>query len=62
MVLEGDQIMLTVNQAVVEFGAAFSTCPIRTGTVSYGVCGKRYTKPEATDVKPSVASTAGILK
>ena len=62
MVLEGDQTMLTVNQAVVEFGAAFGTCPIRTGTVSYGVRGKRCTKPEATDVTPSVALTAGVLK
>jgi hypothetical protein len=62
MVLEGDQTVLTVILGVVEFGTAFGTRPIRTGTVSYGVRGKRYAKPEATDVKPSVAWTAGMLQ
>jgi len=49
-VLEDGQTILTVIQGVVEFGTAFGTCPIRTGTISYGVRGKRYTKPEATDI------------
>ena len=44
------QSVLTVIQGVVEFGTAFGTCPIRTATVSYGVRGKRCTKPEPTDV------------
>jgi ferric-dicitrate binding protein FerR (iron transport regulator) len=61
-VLEDGQTILTVIQGVVEFGTAFGTCPIRTGTISYGVRGKRCTKPEATDIKPSVAWTDAILK
>lgn len=46
---------LTVIQGVVEFGTAFGTCPIRTSTVSYGVRGKRCTRPEPVD-------TAGVLR
>jgi hypothetical protein len=61
-VLEDGQTILTVIQGVVEFGTAFGTCPIRTGTISCGVCGKRCTKPEATDITPSVAWTEAILK
>jgi hypothetical protein len=61
-VLEDGQTILMAIQGVVEFGTAFGTCPICTGTVSYGVRGKRCAKPEATDVKPSVAWTAGMLK
>jgi ferric-dicitrate binding protein FerR (iron transport regulator) len=61
-VLDDGQTILTVIQGVVEFGTPFGTCPIRASTVSYGVRGKRCTKPEPTDVKPSVAWTAGILK
>jgi ferric-dicitrate binding protein FerR (iron transport regulator) len=45
------QSVLTVIQGTVEFGTAFGTCPIRTNTVSYGVRGKRCTRPEPTDVK-----------
>jgi ferric-dicitrate binding protein FerR (iron transport regulator) len=61
-VLEDGQTILTVIHGVVEFGTAFGTCPIRTGTVSYGVRGKRCTKPEPTDVKPNVAWTGAIVK
>jgi ferric-dicitrate binding protein FerR (iron transport regulator) len=61
-VLEDGQTILTVIQGIVEFGTAFGTCPIRTATISYGVRGKRCTKPEPTDVKPTVAWTEGILK
>jgi ferric-dicitrate binding protein FerR (iron transport regulator) len=61
-VLDDGQTILTVVQGVVEFGTAFGTCPIRPSTVSYGVRGKRCTKPEPTDVKPTVAWTAGIVK
>jgi ferric-dicitrate binding protein FerR (iron transport regulator) len=46
------QTVLTVIQGIVEFGTAFGTCPIRTSTVSYGVRGKRCTRPEAVDVTP----------
>jgi hypothetical protein len=46
----------------VEFGTPFGTCPIRTSTVSYGVRGKRCTKPAPTDVKPAIAWTEALLK
>jgi len=45
------QSVLTVIQGAVEFETAFGTCPIRTNTVSYGVRGKRCTRPEPTDGK-----------
>jgi ferric-dicitrate binding protein FerR (iron transport regulator) len=61
-VLDDGQTILTVIQGVVEFGTAFGTCPIRSSTVSYGVRGKRCTKPEPTDVKPAVAWTEAIAK
>jgi len=46
---------LTVIQGVVEFGSAFGTCPIKTGTISYGKRGKKCTKPTPTDVAPATA-------
>lgn len=61
-VQEDGQSTLTVINGVVEFGTAFGTCPIRTSTVSYGVRGKRCTKPAPTDVKPAISWTEGILK
>ncbi len=61
-VQEDGQSTLTVIHGVVEFGTAFGTCPIRTSTVSYGVRGKRCTKPAPADVKPAIAWTEGILK
>jgi len=61
-VQEDGQSILTVIQGIVEFGTAFGTCPIRTSTVSYGVRGKRCTKPAATDVKPAIAWTGAILQ
>jgi hypothetical protein len=54
-VQEDGQSVLTVIQGVVEFGTAFGTCPIRTSTISYGVRGKKCTKPAPTDVAPAVA-------
>jgi ferric-dicitrate binding protein FerR (iron transport regulator) len=54
-VQEDGQSILTVIQGVVQFGTAFGTCPIRTGTISYGVRGKRCTKPAETQVQPAVA-------
>lgn len=41
--------ILTVIQGIVEFGTAFGTCPIRPSTVSYGMRGKRCTRPETID-------------
>lgn len=61
-VLEDGQTILTVIQGVVEFGTAFGTCPIHAATVSYGIRGKRCTKPEPTDVKPAIAWAEAILK
>lgn len=61
-VQEDGQSTLTVIQGVVEFGTAFGTCPIRTSTVSYGVRGKRCTKPAPTDVKPVIAWTSAVLQ
>jgi ferric-dicitrate binding protein FerR (iron transport regulator) len=61
-VQEDGQSILTVIQGIVEFGTAFGTCPIRTATVSYGVRGKRCTKPAPVDVKPAIAWTAAVLQ
>ena len=61
-VQEDGQSVLTVIQGIVEFGTAFGTCPIRTSTVSYGVRGKRCTKPQPTDVKPVIAWTGAVLQ
>jgi hypothetical protein len=41
--------VLTVIQGIVEFGTAFGTCPIRPSTVSYGMRGKRCTRPDTID-------------
>jgi ferric-dicitrate binding protein FerR (iron transport regulator) len=56
------QSVLTVIQGVVEFGTAFGTCPIRTATVSYGVRGKRCTRPETTDVNAVLGWSRPILR
>ena len=61
-VQEDGQSTLTVINGVVELGTAFGTCPIRTSTISYGVRGKRCTKPAPTDVKPAIAWTETLLK
>src|SRR5919198_3527073 len=61
-VQDDGQTTLTVIQGTVEFGTAFGTCPIRTSTISYGVRGKRCTKPEAVDVKPALAWLQGLGK
>ena len=54
-VQEDGQSVLTVIQGVVQFGTAFGTCPIRTGTMSSVVRGKRCTKPAETNVQPAIA-------
>jgi hypothetical protein len=50
-VQDDGQSILTVIEGVVTFGTPFGTCPIRTDTISYGVRGKKCTKPAATDAK-----------
>ena len=54
-VQEDGQSVLTVIQGIVQFGTSFGTCPIRTGTISYGARGKRCTKPAETNVQPAIA-------
>ncbi len=61
-VQDDGQTTLTVMQGTVEFGTAFGTCPIRTSTISYGVRGKRCTKPEPVDVQPARAWLQGLGK
>lgn len=50
-VQDDGQSILTVIEGVVQFGTPFGTCPIRTDTISYGVRGKKCTKPAAADAK-----------
>jgi ferric-dicitrate binding protein FerR (iron transport regulator) len=54
------QSVLTVIQGVVEFGTPFGSCPIKAATVSYGVRGKRCTKPEAADTKAVAAWSRAV--
>ena len=54
------QSTLTVISGVVEFGTAFGTCPIKTSKISYGNRGKKCTKPQPTNVSPTIAWTQGI--
>jgi hypothetical protein len=61
-VQDDGQTTLTVIQGIVEFGTAFGTCPIRTSTISYGVRGKRCTKPEPVDVSSARAWLQGLGK
>jgi ferric-dicitrate binding protein FerR (iron transport regulator) len=51
---DGQSVLTTIN-GLVEFGTAFGTCPIRTGSISYGNRGARCTKPEATDPKAATS-------
>ncbi len=55
------QSILTVIEGVVQFGTPFGTCPIRTDTISYGVHGKKCTKPAQTDAKASKAWTNALI-
>jgi ferric-dicitrate binding protein FerR (iron transport regulator) len=61
-VQEDGQSILTVVQGIVEFGTAFGTCPIRPSTVSYGVRGKKCTKPAPIDAGPVSAWTSPLLR
>jgi hypothetical protein len=54
------QSVLTVIQGIVEFGTPFGTCPIRPSTISYGVRGKKCTKPAPTDVAPATSWTSAV--
>ena len=52
--------VLTVIEGIVAFGTPFGTCPIKPGTISYGVKGKKCTKPAPTEVKPAIAWTSAV--
>lgn len=54
------QSVLTVIQGIVEFGTPFGTCPIRPSTISYGVRGKKCTKPAPTDVVPATSWASAV--
>lgn len=59
-VQEDGQSILTVIEGIVQFGTPFGTCPIKTETISYGVRGKKCTKPAATDAKASKSWTEAV--
>ena len=59
-VQDDGQSILTVIEGVVSFGTAFGTCPIRTDTISYGVRGKKCTKPAANDAKAAKVWTDAV--
>lgn len=56
------QSTLTVVEGVVEFGTPFGTCPIHTGTVSYGVRGKRCTRPASAAVDSVLGWSRSLLR
>lgn len=58
----GGETVLTVIQGIVEFGTAFGTCPIRTSTVSYGIRGKRCTRPEVVDTTAVLRWSRQVLQ
>jgi hypothetical protein len=59
-VQDDGQSILTVIEGVVQFGTPFGTCPIKTDTISYGVRGKKCTKPAASDAKAARAWTDSV--
>lgn len=59
-VQDDGQSILTVIEGVVSFGTPFGTCPIRTDTISYGVRGKKCTKPAAADAKAAKSWTDAL--
>jgi hypothetical protein len=59
-VQDDGQSILTVIEGIVTFGTPFGTCPIRTDTISYGVRGKKCTKPAATDAKAARSWVDGL--
>jgi hypothetical protein len=59
-VQDDGQSILTVIEGVVQFGTPFGTCPIKTDTISYGVRGKKCTKPAATEAKAAKNWTEAV--
>lgn len=60
-VQEDGQSILTVIEGIVQFGTPFGTCPIRTNTISYGVRGKKCTKPAPSDPQAAKAWTNALI-
>ena len=58
--LKNGNSVLRVIEGLVEFGTAFGTCPIRTGTVSNAVQGQKCTKPVLADVSADADWTAAL--
>ncbi len=59
-VQDDGQSVLTVMSGVVKFGTAFGTCPIPAGKISYGVRGKKCTKPAPTDPAQTLSWTNAL--
>jgi len=59
-VQDDGQSILTVIEGVVQFGTPFGTCPIRTDTISYGVRGKKCTRPAPSDAKAARSWTDAL--
>lgn len=60
-VQEDGQSILTVIEGIVQFGTPFGTCPIRTNTISYGVRGKKCTKPAPSNPQAAKAWTTALI-
>ena len=61
-VQEDGQSVLTVIEGIVQFGTPFGTCPIKTGTISYGARGKKCTKPAPTDAQAATTWAEALRK
>ena len=55
------QTTLRVIKGVVEFGTAFGTCPIKTDKISFGVRGKKCTKPKSEEHQKAISWTKNLL-
>jgi hypothetical protein len=58
--LAGGPSLLSVIEGVVPFGTAFGTCPIKPGTISHAVPGKKCTKPVALDSRRATGWMAAV--
>src|SRR5262249_29209472 len=61
-VQETGETTLRVIEGIVEFGTPFGTCPIKTATISYGVRGKKCTKPKDERHETALLWSKDLLK
>jgi ferric-dicitrate binding protein FerR (iron transport regulator) len=61
-VQESGETTLRVIEGIVEFGTPFGTCPIRTATISYGVRGKKCTKPKEENHQTALLWAKDLVK